>query len=107
MIDRKTLDDLLLKQGGIAREELGKANTAIYNIAGQYVLEILNESKKRYIPENEIVDEFLKRHDRRFEQGDIVSAIERLADSKKLIRYRTRYDIGRVTVTYYTENPEA
>lgn len=94
MIDRKTLDDLLLKQRGMAREELGKANIAVYNIAGQYILEIFNDSKKRCIPESEIVDEFRKNYDRKFEQGDIASAIERLVDSKKLVKYRMGYELA-------------
>lgn len=94
MIDRKTLDDVLLKQRDTTRWELGNANMAVYNIAGQYILEIFNDSKKKCITEEEIYCEFSKKHDTRFAREDISSAIEKLVDSKKLVRYRIGYELA-------------
>ena len=92
MIDRDTLDDVILKQRDRIRKELGSADRAVHSAAGICILEMLKESDKRYgrsyMTEEEIAVEFYKEHDKRFEYNDITSAINKLIKSKKLAEHK-------------------
>lgn len=87
MIDRITLDDVILKQRTEAKENLEKANATVYNVASQYIIEIFADSKNKCLILEDITGEFHKRYDARFSDEDIAYSIQRLVDSKRLIRY--------------------
>ena len=98
MIDRDTLDDVILKQRDRIKGELRGANRAVYSAVGIHVLEMLNDADKKYgrsyMTEEEIAVEFYKEHDKRFEYNDITSAINKLIKSKKLAEHKIEYSLN-------------
>ena len=98
MIDRDTLDDVILNQRDRIRKELGSADRAVHSAAGICILEMLKESDKRYgrsyMTGKEIVDELRREHDKKFEYDDITSAIDKLIKSEKIAEHQIKYSLN-------------